>query len=103
MEGAAILDDIARYLKIAVNRLRCKACRSKYNEGSFYVDPEGIRFRPAYVKLKTGKPIYFRTAKGGRKVCCAAKAQEMDMYPVLYMICPNCNESRRVEMPIRLA
>ena len=94
-------DGIGRYLKVAVNRLRCKVCRSKYNEGSFYVDPEGIRFRPVYTKLRSGKPMYFRNAKGGRKVCCPSKAQELDMYPVLYMFCPNCNESRRVEIPTR--
>ena len=95
------LDVIGRYLRVTVNRLRCKHCNSCYNEGSFFVDPEGIRFRSGLLKPTRGKPLYIRRAKGGRPVWCLTKSQDLDMAPALYMVCPLCNSSRRVVLPIR--
>jgi hypothetical protein len=95
------LDVVARYLKVTVNRVRCKYCNSRYNEGSFFIDPEGIRFRSGLVRPTRGNPMYMRRAKGARTVLVLSKSQDLDMAPVLYMVCPLCNNSRRVELPIR--
>ena len=92
-------ESVTRYLKVAVNRFRCNVCHSNYNESSFYIDPEGIVFR-AKLGNNTKRPIYFRRTNG-REMVCVAKEHDLEMTPVLYMICPSCGESRRVELPVQ--
>jgi hypothetical protein len=93
------LNDLEKYLKTTLNRVRCPVCYSSYVDSLCLVDAEGIRFRfkPGRAKFKC--PI-INGKSGNRPIKYQTKLRTVEETARLSMVCPLCGVARTIDFVI---
>ncbi len=102
----AHLNDLEKLLRIAINRIRCSSCFSRYVDELCLMSADGVRFRFApgrsnsekheFNEEKQRRPISGYTSKGRLKYY-LKRRNDLEDSVKLKMVCPLCGTTRIVE------